>query len=45
MRGRGASTLAVASVGDAFVRVPAIAGYIGDGSGTCHLLIAQRGHL
>ena len=25
--------------------VHAIAGCIGDGSGTCHLLIAQRGHL
>jgi hypothetical protein len=25
-------------------RVHAIAGCIGDGSGTCHLLIAQRGH-
>ena len=28
-----------------FPRVPAIAGCIGDGSGTCHLVIGQRGHL
>jgi hypothetical protein len=28
-----------------FPRVHAIAGCIGDGSGTCHLLIAQRGYL
>ena len=28
-----------------FSRVHAIAGCIRDGSGTCHLLIAQRGHL
>jgi hypothetical protein len=34
-----------ASVGDAFPRVYAIAGCIGDGLGTCHLLIGQRGHL
>jgi hypothetical protein len=34
------------SIGDAFyVYIHAIAGCIGDGSGTCHLLIAQRGHL
>ena len=28
-----------------FPRVHVIAGCIGDGLGTCHLLIAQRGHL
>ena len=28
-----------------FPRVHAIAGCIGDGSGTCHLVIRQRGHL
>jgi hypothetical protein len=28
-----------------FPRVHAIADSIGDGSGTCHLIIAQRGHL
>ena len=28
-----------------FPRVPAIAGCIGDGSGTCHLVIGQRDHL
>ena len=28
-----------------FPRVHAIASCIGDGSGMCHLLIAQRGHL
>jgi hypothetical protein len=28
-----------------FPRIHAIAGCIGDGSGTCHLLIAQRGYL
>ena len=37
--------LVVASVGDAFARVHATAGCTGDGSGTCHLLIAQHGHL
>ena len=41
----GAATLVGASVGDAFPYVHAIAGCIGDGSGTCHLLIAQHGHL
>ena len=44
MRGRG-SQLAGVSIGDAFPDVHAIAGCIGDGSGTCHLLIAQHGHL
>ena len=34
--------LAGASVGYAFPRVHAIASCIGDGLGTCHLLIAQR---
>ena len=28
-----------------FPRVHAIAGCTGDGSGTCHLLMAQRGHI
>jgi hypothetical protein len=42
---RGAATLAGASIGDAFPCVHAIAGCIGHGSDTCHLLIAQRGHL
>ena len=41
----GAANLVGAFVGDAFPCVHAIAGCIGHGSGTCHLLIAQRGHL